>query len=99
MSNASNFFPIDLNNPEHNSEPARYILKNVDHIITWPIVAPAPKKRSIRKNLEALFNSQLKPSLNEPKEFDSLILFNNGITSWFQIIKKLRHTMQWRKLK
>lgn len=44
MSNASNFFPIDLNNPEHNSEPARYILKNVDHIITWPIVAPAPKK-------------------------------------------------------
>ena len=44
VSNASNFFPIDLNNPEHNSEPARYILKNVDHIITWPIVAPAPKK-------------------------------------------------------
>ena len=24
-------------NPEHNSEPARYIMKNIDHILTWII--------------------------------------------------------------
>ena len=37
------------NNLEHKSEPVRHILKNVDHIITWTILALAPKKRSIRK--------------------------------------------------
>ena len=62
-------------NPQHNSEAARHILKNVDHIITWTILAPAPKKTSISKKLEALFIAQLKPSLNEQKEFDLLILF------------------------
>ena len=67
-------------NPDHNSEPAKHILKHVDHIITWKIICSAPKKQSLRKNLEALFIAQLKPYLNEQKEFDRLVLFRNGIT-------------------
>ena len=69
------------NSPEHNLVLARHILKNIGHIVTWTILVPASKKRSIRKNyLLRLFIAQLKPSLNKQKEFDCLILFKNGIT-------------------
>ena len=34
----------------------------------------------IHKNLEAIFIALLKPSLNEQKNFERLILFRNGIT-------------------
>ena len=71
---------LEHNNPEHNSQSVRHILKNVGHIITWTILIPAPKKRSIRKNLETLFIAQLKPSLKGQKEFDHLTLFKNVIT-------------------
>ena len=56
---------MDHNKLEHKSEPARHVLKDVDHIITLTIKAPAPKKRFIRKNLEILFIIQFKRSLNE----------------------------------
>ena len=39
------------------------------------VTAPTLKERSIRRNLEVLFIAQLKPSLNEQKESDRLILF------------------------
>ena len=37
-------------------------------------------KNDIHKNLEAIFIALLKPSLNEQKTFQRLILFRNGIT-------------------
>ena len=79
----------------HNSEPARHILKNVYHIIMWTILAPAPQKRFIRKNLEALFIILLKPSLNEQKEFDCLILFKNGVTYWIAPFINLMEHWKW----
>ena len=58
----------EYNNPEHNSRLARHIFRNVGHIITWTILAPAPKKRSMSKNLEEeFFILQLKPLLNEQR--------------------------------
>ena len=46
----------------------------------WKILCHASKKTDIRKNLEAIFIALLKPSLNEQKNFERLILFRNGIT-------------------
>ena len=37
-------------------------------------------KTDISKNLEAIFIALLKPSLNEQKNFERLILFTNGTT-------------------
>ena len=67
------------NNLVQNSETARHIFNNIDHIITWTILAPAPKKRSTRK-AETLFIAQLKPPLKEQKKFNRFIIFKNGIT-------------------
>ena len=50
------------------------------HIFAWKILCHASKKTDIRKNLEAIFIALLKPSLNEQKNFERLILFRNGIT-------------------
>ena len=69
----------ELNNLAQNSKTARHIFNNIDHIITWTILAPAPKKRSTKKT-ETLFIAQLKSSLKKQKLFDRLIIFKNGIT-------------------
>ena len=51
-------------NTTRHSELTRHILKKVDHITTWTLLVLAPKNRSIRKNVEALFIAQLKHLLN-----------------------------------
>ena len=63
-----------------DSEPARQLNKHINHVFTWKVLCHASKKTDIRKNLEAIFIALLKPSLNEQKNFESLILFRNGIT-------------------
>ena len=68
------------NNPKNNSEPAKHLTKNIDHVFTWKILCTASSKVSIRKNLEASFIALMKPSLNEQKDFERLILFRNGVT-------------------
>ena len=67
-------------NATKDSEPSRHLSKNINHIFTWKILCHASKKTDIRKNLEAIFIALLKPSLNEQKNFEHLILFRNGIT-------------------
>ena len=56
------------NNLKYNSEPVN-ILKNVDHIITWK---PSTKEGIHQEKFRAIFIAQLKPLLNEKKEFDYL---------------------------
>ena len=52
------------NNPDHNSEPAEHIKRNIEHVIKWKILYPAPLQKHLRKNLEAIFNTLYKPSLS-----------------------------------
>ena len=61
-------------------EPARHLNKHINHVFTRKILCHASKKTDIHKNLEAIFIALLKPSLNEQKNFERLILFRNGIT-------------------
>ena len=67
-------------NATKDSEPARHLSKYINHVFTWKILCHVSKKTDIRKNLEAIFIALLKPSLNEQKNFERLILFRNGIT-------------------
>ena len=70
------------NNPDHKSELAEHIKRNIDHVFNWKILCLAPSQKHLRKNLEAIFIALYKPSLNDQKSFDRLMLFRNGIT-WF----------------
>ena len=70
------------NNPDHKSEPARHIKRNIDHVFNWKILCQASSQKHLRKNLEAIFIALYKPSLNYQKSFDRLMLFRNGKT-WF----------------
>ena len=67
-------------NATKDSEPSRHLSKHINHIFTWKILCHASKKTDICKNLETVFIALLKPSLNEQKIFERLILFRNGIT-------------------
>ena len=68
------------NNPDHKSEPAEHIKRNIDHVFNWKILCPAPSQKHLRKNLEAIFIALYKPSLSDQKSFDRLMLFRNSIT-------------------
>ena len=68
------------NNPDHKSEPAEHIKRNIDHVFNWNILCPAPSQKHLRKNLEAIFIALYKPSLSDQKSFDRLMLFRNSIT-------------------
>ena len=67
-------------NATKDFESARHLSKHINHVFTWKILCHASKKTDIHKNLEAIFIALLKPSLNEQKNFERLILFRNGIT-------------------
>ena len=68
------------NDPDHKSELAEHIKRNIDHVFNWKILCPAPSQKHLRENLRAIFIALYKPSLNDQKSFDRLILFRNGIT-------------------
>ena len=69
-------------NPDRKSEPAEHIKRNIDHIFKWKILGPTPSQKNLMKNLGAIFIALQKPSPNDQKPFDILMLFRNSIT-WF----------------
>ena len=71
---------LEHNNPDHKSEPAEHIKRKIDHVFKWKILCPAPSHKHLRNNLEAIFIALYKPSLNNQKSFDRLMLFRHGIT-------------------
>ena len=44
-----------MNNPDHKSEPAEHIERNMEHVFKWKVLCPAPSKNHLSKNLEAIF--------------------------------------------
>ena len=70
------------NNPDRKSEPAENIKRDIDHVLNWIALCAAPSKKHLRKNFQVIFIALYKPSLNDQKSFDRLILFRNGVT-WF----------------
>ena len=65
---------------QNKAEPAEHIRRNIDHAFNWKIVCTPSSQKYLRKNLEAIFIVLYKPSLNDQKSFDRLMLFKNGIT-------------------
>ena len=68
------------NNPDHKSEPAEHVKRNIAHVFNWKILCPAPSQKHLGKNLGPNFIALCKPSPNDQKSFDRLMLFRNGIT-------------------
>ena len=68
------------NNPTKNSEPAKHLKSNIDHVFNWVILCMASKNCKVRRNLEASYIALLRPTLNEQKDFEILTLFRNGVT-------------------
>ena len=58
------------NNCDYKSEPAELIKRNIEHVFKWKMLCPETQ----RKNLEAIFIALYKPSLNDQKSFDRLML-------------------------
>ena len=68
------------NNINGNSEPAKHIFANTNHVFSWKVISVAPKNAHKRRSLEAMIIRLHNPSLNEQLETKSLILFRNGAT-------------------
>ena len=68
------------NNPTKSSEPSKHLRSNINHYFTWAVISNAPKNAKTRKNLEASYIALLKPDLNNQKNFERLVLFQNGVT-------------------
>ena len=86
------------NKLDNRSEPGEQIKRNIEHVFKWKILCPAPSKKHLKKNLQAIFIALCKPSVNHKKSFDQLMLSKNGIT-WFLIeifyVLKDRYCKTW----
>ena len=51
--------------PTHDLEPAQHLKRNIDHLFAWKIIATASKNTHTRKDLEALFIAQYRPTFND----------------------------------
>ena len=65
---------LERNNPDHKSEPAEHMKRNIEHVFKWKLSCPAPSQRHLRKNLERIFIALYKP-LNNQTSLDRLMLF------------------------
>ena len=68
------------NNPTKSSEPSRHLRSTMNHYFTWDVISNAPKNAKTRKNLDASYIAVWKPDLNEQKDFERLVLFNDRVT-------------------
>ena len=91
-------------NPDHKSEPAEHIKRNIEHVFNWKILCPAPSQKHLRKNLEWIFIALYKPSLNDQKSFVRLMLFRSDYSSpldqflTFRLSDSLlQHRKRWEK--
>ena len=66
------------NNPNHNSDPAKHIKENIDHIFEWKVFRNANTKKDKRKILEALYIAKYQPKINSQLDMHKLILFKHG---------------------
>ena len=66
--------------PTKNSEPAKHLLQNADHVFDWSIVTSAPRNLLKRRILEAYYYSKFKPKINDQLQSQKLLLFRHGIT-------------------
>ena len=70
---------------EHNdvnkiSEPAKHLVRNIEHEFSWCVLRRTPENTLKRRILEAYFIKLIAPSLNEQLDNDVLMIFRNGIT-------------------
>ena len=63
------------NNCDYKSEPAERIKRNIEHVFKWKMLCSETQ----RKNLEVIFIALYKPSLNDQKSFDRIMLFGNKV--------------------
>ena len=71
---------LEHENPKNSSEPAKHIWQNPTHTFIWKVVINASHNSRVRKNLEASYIANKKPSLNDQLESKKLLLFRNGVT-------------------
>ncbi len=71
---------LEHENTKKNSEPAKHLHKFPNHKFTWKVIANAPKKTALRKNIEASIIAIRNPSLNDQLSSNRLFLFRNGVT-------------------
>ena len=65
------------NDPTKNSEPAKHLRNNFNHVFNRVILCKTPQNYKVRRNLEASYIALLKPTLNEQKYFEISTLFRN----------------------
>ena len=68
------------NNPDKDSEPARHLRSNIDHVFEWKILMSAPHNTRLRKYIEAGIIAMKRPPLNDQVKSKKLHLFRNGVT-------------------
>ena len=69
----------ESNIPTESSKPSKYLQSNINHYFTWAVISNVPKNAKTRKNLEASCIPLCKPDLNQPKDFQRLVLFRNSV--------------------
>ena len=43
------------NNPDQKSKPVQHIKRNIEHVLKWKVLYPAPSQKHLRKKLEVIF--------------------------------------------
>ena len=66
------------NNSTKSSELSKHLQSNINQYFIWTITSNAPKMLRPGKT-QASYIATWKPDPNEPKDFERLVLFRNGV--------------------